>query len=312
MNDNTGAKGGVKPRRWTFRRVVFASLMRVFGWMPLGMNHWLGRRIGGLLYRIPNRSRKVARRNIALCFPDLDEKEKDTLLRDCMQQMGCNLTELGIFWTRSTRHVMGLIRKISNESLFLDAVEQGNGVLLASPHLGAWELMSPYLSLNSSFSALYREPKDPGIDAYIQRGRARQGANLVQAGARGVRELYRALKRGDALVVLPDQQPKRGQGEFAPFFGLPALTMTLYSKMARKTSAPMIMAWMQRLPDAGGYHLRFEALPDLIGEDDLNASVTALNQAIETAVREFPAQYQWGYKRFSIQPDASQPYSDMT
>ncbi len=298
--------------RKTFQGRIFAGLIWCFARLSLRSNHALGRLFGWIAMRIPNRSQRVARRNLALCFVDKSDAERETLLAQMLKQTGCNLTELGLIWNHPTEQVLSMIRKIDQPELLADAVALGKGVLLASPHLGAWELLSPYLSTQFDTSVLYREPKDPGIDAVIQRGRSRQGARLIEAGPAGIRTLYRDLKQGRLIAILPDQQPKRGQGEFAPFFGMQALTMTLFSKLAIKSDAVPILAWMERLPDGEGYHLHLRAFPDLVSNGTMNESIAAVNEAVENEVRRCPAQYQWGYKRFSIRPEGEPPlYQDL-
>lgn len=291
----------------TLKGRIFAALIWCFARLPLRQNHALGRLFGRLAMWLPNRSQRVARRNLALCLPERTDAERETLLAEMLRQTGCNLTELGLVWNKPTETVLSMIRDVDQPELLHNAVASGRGVLLASPHLGAWELICPFLSTHAETSVLYREPKDAGIDAVIQRGRGRQGARLIEAGPAGIRTLYRDLKQGRLIAILPDQQPKRGQGEFAPFFGLSALTMTLFSKLAIKSDAVPILAWMERLPKGQGYHLHLREFPEVVSNGTLEDSVAAVNATVEAEVRRCPAQYQWGYKRFSIRPEGEPP-----
>ena len=287
----------------TPRGRAFSLLLTVLGRLPLRLNRWLGSALGHLFGRWPNRNLRIARRNLAMCFPDCSESQRRTLLRRTFVETGKGLTELGWFWRRPVGDVLGLIRTVHGKEVFDDALAAGRGVLLAAPHLGAWELLCQYLASRGECSILYREPRDAGIEAVVNGGRGRLGAELVRAGGLGVRRLYRALAEGRIVGILPDQQPKRGNGVFAPFFGMPALTMVLFSRLAARARAPVVFAWARRLPGTDGYDLHFGLAPPAVSDPDLDTAVAALNAQVEQLVRECPEQYQWGYKRFSIRPE---------
>jgi KDO2-lipid IV(A) lauroyltransferase len=102
--------------------------------------------------------------------------------------------------------------------------------------------------------------------------------------------------------ILPDQQPKQGEGEFAPLFGTPALTMVLLSRLAQRTGATVLFAFAERLQDGRGFRLHFLPAPPGVADPDLATAVAALNRGVEDCVRIAPAQYQWHYKRYSIRP----------
>jgi KDO2-lipid IV(A) lauroyltransferase len=121
-------------------------------------------------------------------------------------------------------------------------------------------------------------------------------------GAAGVRTLFKRLLVGGVVGILPDQQPKAGEGEFAPFFGTPALTMVLLSRLAQRTGATVLFAFAERLPRGEGFRMRFLPAPEGIDAEDLPAAVAALNRGVENCVKIAPAQYQWAYKRYSIRP----------
>lgn len=281
--------------------------MSFLGALPLRVNRWLGAALGVLFLIFPNRNRRVALRNLALCFPELSDAERRRLLRRTFIETGKGLTELGFFWRRPMRTVLGSIRAVHGQEVFDAALARGRGVLLAAPHLGAWELLCQWLASRGECSILYREPRDAGIEQVVNAGRGRLGSELVRASGRGVRRLYRALAEGRIVGILPDQQPKRGGGVFAPFFGVQALTMVLFSRLAVRGDASVIFAYARRLPGAGGYELHFLPAPPDVSSPDLDRAVTSLNAQVESMVRSQPAQYQWGYKRFSIRPEGEDP-----
>ncbi len=291
----------------TWKGHLLQFLLRGFSILPFAANRALGSLIGRLLLWIPNRTQQVARRNIALCFATMQEEEQEQMVQETMLGVGYGIAELGRFWQRPAQKTLDEIRQVHGEQAFRYAVADGKGVLLAVPHLGAWELLSVYLAHCGKTTVLYREPRDPGLDKVITDGRERSGAKLVRAGGAGVRELIRALRQGQIVGILPDQQPKRGQGVFAPFFGIQAFTMTLFSRLAMRSKVPVFTGYVERLPGTQGYELHFESVNEIATAADLDASVAQVNKAVERCARRIPVQYQWGYKRFSMRPDGERP-----
>lgn len=293
------------PHSSTWRGSLLAGLLTLSALLPLRVAHTLGALVGRVAAAVPNRQRRVARCNLARCLPTLGRSERERLLRASFRESGQGLMELGWFWRRPRQEVLGLVRAVHGLGVLEAALASPGGMILAAPHLGAWELLCQYLVARAPLTVLYREARDPGVDRVIAAGRARFGAELVCAGPLAVRRLYRALGAGRIVGILPDQQPKRGQGEFAPFFGVPALTMVLLSRLAHRSGCPVVFGWAERLPRARGFDLHFEAAPATIGDPDTALSVAALNATVERLVRRCPSQYQWGYKRFSLQPDGA-------
>jgi len=277
-------------------------LLTLLSRLSLSANHRLGAAIGWLFYRLPNRNQRVAKVNIARCFPKLTPVEQNQQVLAHLKHSGKTLTELAYFWGRSAQSGLDQIRQVHGGSYFQDAIDQGKGFLLAAPHLGAWELLCQYFSSKTECAILYREPRDPGIEAVITQARSRVGAELIKADARGVRRLFRAAKAGKPIGILPDQQPKRGSGEFVPFFGYQALTMVLLSRLAQMDERPVLFGFAQRLPKGAGFDLHFLPAPAEIRSKEMQTSLIALNQMVEHCVRLAPEQYQWGYKRFGIRP----------
>lgn len=276
-------------------RLMFA-LLWLLGRLPLRVLHALGDAIGWLWLRAGLREARVAAINLDLCFPELGAEQRRELVRRTLAETGRTASELTWLWTRSAQTVNAGIRVVAGERLFLDAIAAGRGVLIAAPHFGAWEALNLYLSRTAPVAILYRPPRQAWLEVLINRCRGRFGAEPVRAEAAGVRTLMKRLKDGGVVGILPDQQPKVGEGEFAPFFGRPALTMSLFPKLAQRTGAAVLFAWAERLPAGGGFAVHF------IDAGPIH-DATAMNAAIEGIARRAPAQYQWTYKRFGIQPD---------
>lgn len=278
-------------------------LLKLLGMLPLALLHRIGDGFASLWRVLPTRERRVAARNLELCLPQLSAAERQVLLRQTLRSAGHSLFELPWFWTRPLPKVMAAIQRIEGLDVFQQALAEGRGVLLAAPHLGAWEILNLWLATHSRLAVLYRPPRKPFLEAVFNRGRARAGALPIRAEASGVRQLVKHLRSGGVMGILPDQQPKQGEGEFATFFGQQALTMTLFPKLASSQSVAVILAYAERLPRGRGYVLHFHRADPPI------ADVDTLNRNIEACARALPAQYQWTYKRFSMQPGGQRsPY----
>ena len=277
-------------------------LLRTCAALPLPLAHALGKMIGWGLLLIPNDLRRVSAVNIPLCFPELSTMQQRRLLRASLFESGKTLTEAGALWLWPAPRITALVKDISGEEHLRTALAAGKGAILAVPHLGAWEMVGLYNSLHYPITSLYRPPRLIELNELVRYGRERLGAKLVPVDAGGVRALYQALGRGELVGMLPDQEPGVGNGMFAPLFGIQANTMVLLSRLAAKTSAPVIFSYAQRLPRGRGYHLHFMPAPPAISQPPLEQSVTIMNNMVETLVRQTPEQYQWGYKRFRTRP----------
>jgi len=159
------------------------------------------------------------------------------------------------------------------------------------------------------FTALYRPPRVAELDQLMRGARQRLGARLLPANISGIRALYRALRRGELVGILPDQVPNEDHNVvYAPFFGIAAKTMVLLVKLARQTGAPVVFTCAERLPHGRGYRVSFNRAAPGIEGGDLRAAATLINQEIERQVRLLPQQYQWCYKRFRRRPPGERPF----
>ena len=284
------------------RRAGLTGLLRLTAALPLPLAHGIGAALGGLLWRFPNGLRRIAARNLHLCFPELDPVERERLLRRNLVETGKLLLELGPLWLWPGARVLDLVRApIVGEEALSAAVRQRRGAILITPHLGAWEMAGLYYSSRYPLTILYR-PSRLGLDELSRRGRGRLGGQVVATDGSGIRMLVAALRKGEALGILPDQDPGDEGGVFAPFFGVAASTMTLVSRLALKTGALVFLTWAERLPRGRGFLVHLQELPEVAGAASLEESVAALNRGVEAAIRTLPAQYLWTYKRFKTRP----------
>jgi KDO2-lipid IV(A) lauroyltransferase len=283
-------------------------IWRVAGFLPLKWLHRLGYLLGQFFIWLPNRERAIAEINLRLCFPELSEIALRRLRDRSIKEMGATLMEMAAIWFASTKRVLSMVDRISGSELF--EREQGQGLIILLPHLGCWEIIGLELPTHERVTSLYRPPRNHAYESLIKRARERSGASLVPTDATGVKRIYQALRGGGVTCILPDQQPRSDTGAvFAPFFGIPALTMQLTNRLARKTRAKIIFAYAERLAGGRGYHIHYLPADERIADEDPVVAATALNQGIESIIRALPEQYQWSYKRFHIQPDSlTSPY----
>ncbi|MDS4028005.1 MAG: lysophospholipid acyltransferase family protein [Candidatus Contendobacter sp.] len=283
------------------QQALLTGLLRLTARLSLPVAHAIGAILGGLLGWFPNPMRRVVARNLALAFPDMAEADRDRLLHANLMETGKLLLELGPLWLWPGKRVLALARTSTTTDALTDAVRGGQGAIVITPHLGSWEMAGLYYSSHYPMTILYR-PSRLGLDELSVRGRGRLGAQVVATDAHGVRALLTALRRGQVLGILPDQDPGPEGGVFAPFFDVTASTMTLVSRLALKTGVPVFLTWAERLPHGQGYTLHLRALPEVTAAASLEASAAALNRGVEAAVRTLPTQYLWAYKRFKTRP----------
>ena len=301
---------------------------RLLYWIIAALGHlpwaWLnhaGDGIATLWRRVDAREARVARRNLELAYPQLAAGEREQLQRTILATTARQTLETLRFWTRPRARNLALIREQHGVDLFDAALASGRGLIVAAPHHGNWELLNQWLASRTPLAILYRPPESAIGEAFLQRVRADDAGRVTQVRAEGsaVRQLLKLLKAGGVVGILPDQQPKAGDGEFAPFFGVPALTMTLLPRLAARTDAVVLFAWCERIgadPDSGAplFALHIEPAPAGLSAPDPVTGVHALNAAVEAIARRDPAQYQWTYKRYTLRPPGSgerNPYRDL-
>ncbi len=282
---------------WTAARLPWPVLRAMADAMA-----WLSRATNG-------REARVARRNLELVRPDLAAAAREALLREILRTTSRQAFETLRLWTRPAARNLADIAEVHGEALFDAALADGRGLIVAAPHMGNWELLNQWLAAKTPLAILYRPPESAVGEAFLRRVRANAGGQVeqVRAEAAGVRTLLKRLQRGGVVGILPDQQPRVGDGAFAAFFGRQALTMTLLGRLAARSSARVLFAWCERLPGAGAprFALHVAEAPTGIADPDPARAVAALNTGIEAIARRDFAQYQWTYKRFKYRPPGS-------
>jgi KDO2-lipid IV(A) lauroyltransferase len=276
---------------------VFRQLAR----LPLSWLHRAGVALGWLVYwGSPSYAGRL-RENLYASGVCSGAVQCEALLRSVVAETGKGVAELAAVWFGADEKVTRLVVECERWDIVESARARGNGILFLTPHLGCFEISSLYGAQRLPLTVLYRPPKQGWIEPLMVAGRSRWHATVAPANLRGVRMLYKALARGEAIGLLPDQAPGEGEGVWANFFGRPAYTMTLATRLQKASGAAVIMAFAERLPHGSGYRLHFEELP-AAGLDE-----AALNRAVEVQVRRCPAQYLWGYNRYKTPAGAAPP-----
>ena len=184
----------------------------------------------------------------------------------------------------------------------VQAYASGQGVLFLTPHLGCFEITAQALAerfgvAHGPLTVLYRPARQAWLAQLMATARNRPSLSAVPTTLAGVRQMIKALRAGQAVGLLPDQVPPEGMGQWTPFFGKPAYTMTLAARLALQTGAQVVLIWGERLPWGRGYRLHTETLGHALS-DDLDVAVVQINQAMERLVLARPDQYLWGYARY--------------
>ncbi len=269
--------------------------------LPLTFTRAVAKAVGFMAACLPLNPTKVSSFNLQLCYPELPPAERAAWVRRSLQHTAMGLIELGPLWRRPIERLAALEESVEGEELLHAAMAAGRGTLLLLPHLGNWEFLNHFLLERYVFHYLYRPPRVAEFDALISAARERTGAIAVPTTRCGVRRLLTTLRDGGLVLILPDQEPLKSHGVSAPFFGVPALTMTLVGGLLRRTGATALFAYAERRP-CGRFRVCFQTPPEEIGVEDPVDAATALNRGVEHCVRACPEQYLWSYKRFKTAP----------
>lgn len=283
------------------------AILAVLGRRSLRLLHGLGAFLGRQADRLPHGARTVATINLRHCYPDLSERERRTLRRRHFEELGRTIVELPALMHRPIPELRDQVVETKGEAHLHTALARGRGVILASPHLGAWEILPHWLLQHGPITVLYRPPRQADLGPLILTARTRSGVGAVETTPKGVRSLLAALRRGEMIGILPDQEPE-GNEPFAPFFGQPAKTMTLIGRLAARADCPVLFTFAERLPAGQGYRIHFQEADPAIRSPNPEHAAHAVNAGVEACIRVNPAQYMWTYKRFNTLPDGGRLY----
>ena len=279
-------------------------VLRLAGRLPLSWLHGAGAALGWIVYwSSPSYAARLAE-NLHASGVCAGPEGCAALRRAAIAEAGKSVAELPAVWFGTPDAVERMVVECEGWDVVERARARGDGVIFLTPHLGCFEISALYGAQRMPLTVLYRPPKQRWLEPLMVAGRSRWNAKVAPADLRGVRMLYRALARGEAVGLLPDQAPGVGEGAWAQFFGRPAYTMTLVRRLQQASGAAVIMAFAERLPAGRGYRLFLEE----IATEELDEA--ALNRAVEAQVRRRPEQYLWSYNRYKVPAGAEPPPSE--
>lgn len=288
---------------------MMVRLFYLLAHLPLPLLHRMGCLLGWISYltsaRYAARLRDNLRHGLGFLYgqTELPEQQFRPILRSNIGEAGKGAMELPWIWCRPLDEVLSSITSCRGWDHVETAKADGKGVILLTPHFGCFELINLYIASRQPMTTMYRRPRWAFLDILMHAGRARGQTKLVAADMGGVRQMLKALKRGEGIGVLPDQVPGNGEGEWHPFFGRPAYTMTLIGRLAEASGAAVIMSSCKRLPPGQGYELNFQPLPL-----EMDTPIPPqINAAMEEIIRLCPEQYLWSYNRYKVPRGAEPP-----
>lgn len=276
-------------------------VFRLLSGVPLVWLHRLGAVAGWLSWLFSPIYRRRMRENMILA---LGEERARRVRFSAIAHAGRLSLELPRIWLRPLEDAVASIAGVSGWDLVEAAMREGKGIIYLTPHLGCFEITGQYLSNHAPITALYRPSKRAWMQRMIETGRARKQLHLAAADLTGVRTLLKALKKGEAVAILPDQAPKKGEGRWLDFFGRPAYTMTLAARLS-ESGARVLLMWGERLSDGAGYHFHLlEPSQPISGTTVERAQ--KINHEMEQLIMRCPEQYLWGYNRYK-RPRGAEP-----
>lgn len=276
---------------------------RLIALLPLSVLQALGAFVAWVLWLLPNSRKRTALVNVARCFPELGDAERRRLAREAIRHEVTTFIETPMIWLGSDARVRALVKEWKGLEIFDAAMKPGNGMLLLTLHQGSFEAGAIPLSATYPLAGIYK-PQKGAVDALSVQGRSRYTGILVPAVGGNVGAQVSSLAaKGYGIYFMPDQDPPRGRGVFAPFFGHLAHTPTLVHRLSQlRPDLPIVLMWVERLPRAQGFVVHFREPSPGIRDPDAVKSATSLNADFEEFVRSRPEQYWWGYKRFRRRP----------
>ncbi|MFG6460142.1 lysophospholipid acyltransferase family protein [Roseateles sp. DXS20W] len=272
---------------------VFRFLSR---W-PLALLHALGGLLGWLVYAASPTYRRRFRANVAQAGIAWGRA------RPAIAAAGRMAAELPWLWVATKREPLGGKLRWDGGELIAAALAEKRGLVMLTPHMGCFEICAQaiaerFTTPESPITVLYRPARQASLRDVMAGSRERPGLATAPASLAGVRQMIRALRRGEVIGLLPDQVPPDGLGVWAPFFGKPAYTMTLAARLVQQTGAALLLIWGERLPGGEGFVVHVLPAPEIAGDASAEDAAAVINAAMEGIIRRAPGQYMWGYHRY--------------
>jgi KDO2-lipid IV(A) lauroyltransferase len=268
--------------------------------LPLPLLALIGQGLGMLFYALGRERRVVARINLGLCFPELDDAARERLVRQHFRAFGRSILERGISWWSRGARIRHLVRVEGIQNL---QALQGKPVIMLAPHFVGLDMGGSRVAMDFHAASMYSQQKNPVLDRLLLHGRQRFNAPYLFSRQDNVRSVVKVMRRGIPFYYLPDMDFGPRDSIFVPFFGVPTATITGVSRLARLAGAVVVPVVTRQLSWGRGYVLTYYPAWENFPTQDVVADTRRVNAFIEDRVREMPEQYYWLHKRFKTRPE---------
>ena len=306
MTEPATQRPPLTPRHWP--GWLAAGFLWLLGKAPRGLGMALSGPLGWLMARLMKGRRRIARRNLERCFPELDETRREALIDGCFRALGRMPFEVAWCWSASDERMRRMAR-CEGLAAALDAYGEQRGVLLITAHVTCLEIGARLAALDlPRAGGIYRPLRSPVLEWYQNRSRGKYAEALISK--RDMRSAIRYLKGGGMLWYAPDQDFGRRQSLFVPFFGIPAATLTATARLVELTGCRVVPMFPRYDEATGQYVVQFHPALENFPTGDIVADLTRVNALLEEQVRKAPEQYWWIHRRFKTRPEGEPPFYD--
>ena len=278
---------------------IVLGLSWLLHWLPLPVLAWFARGLGKLLYCVGRSRRRVALKNLSVCFPALTEREHRRIARAHFCTFAQVVLEQCLLWWASDRRILALIQLHGLEHW---RAVQSRPVIWLAPHFAGLDWTGLRLSLEGPIVSVYSKQNSELLNRILLKSRNRFNHAVLFSRQDGLRGVVKALRQNISFYYLPDLDFGRRDALFVPFFGVPAATVTGLSRIAQLTDAVVLPVIPRQLPGGRGYEVTIYPAWENFPSDDLAADTRRMNAFIEDRVKEMPEQYLWTHKRFKTRP----------
>ncbi|QLF93676.1 lysophospholipid acyltransferase [Pseudomonas sp. ABC1] len=283
--------------------VLGVGFLRLLAALPWPLVQKSGSLIGWLMWKLPNRSREVARINLRHCFPELSDAELERLLGKSLRGIGKALAESACAWIWPAEKSLALVKEVQGLEVLEQALASGKGVVGITSHLGNWEVLNHFYCSQCKPIIFYRPPKLQALDELLQKQRVQLGNRVAPSTKEGILSVIKEVRRGGSVGIPADPEPSLSSGEFVPFLGTQALTSKFVHGMLKGGKAQGVFLHALRLEDGSGFRVILEAAPEGMYSEDARTSAAAMSEVVARYVRQYPDQYMWTMKRFKKRPE---------
>lgn len=274
-----------------------------FSWivsrLPLKLQYWLGRRVAGLFFAFVPRRERIIRKNVELAFPELEDSQRESLVRETIASLGMTMVETLFVWMRGVDPLLDRVKISGIDHLQTEGKEDPKGIVILGAHFSSLDLVAAALSRKCRFAATYRKARNPVIDFVCHKARQRYYDEMIEAT--NLRSLAQGLRKGKIVWFASDQDMgTRKSTCFVPFFGIDASTVVTPFRLARKTGSRVLFMSHKRNADDLTWELELSPveLADVAEPTCYRKDAMKVNELIEGVVRSAPAQYFWVHRRF--------------